>query len=143
MQLSPSHTKIVLWILGCVAGGVIIVWIGFSSIIGRGVYRESQKAMAQFGGGRAEALIALVDCQTCSLHDRTQAVWALGQLRDKRSLPVLYKYYTGGPCNHELQICQNELSKAIRWTEGNEFVLPQLWRPLLHDNKASPAATGE
>ena len=127
--------KLTVWILGIAAGIIIIATAGINGIIGWRVYRESQKAMAQFSGDRVEALIAMVDCQTCSLHDRTQAVWALGQLRDKRSLPVLYKYHTGESCDHERMICQEELRKAIRWTEGKSFVLPQLWRPLLRNNR--------
>jgi hypothetical protein len=139
MQVKSGRMKTVIWILGCIAIGVIVVSVGLNAIIGRGVYNESQKAVAQFGGGRVEALIALADCQICSVYDRTQAVWALGQLRDKRALPILYKYYTGGPCDHQRQICQKELRKAIRWTEGNSFMLPQLWRPLLPDNKDRPS----
>ncbi len=131
MQPTFERKRISLWILGVIVVGVMLVWIGLSTIIGRGVYKESQKAIARFGRGRVEALMAMVDCQTCDVHDRTQAVWALGQLRDKRALPVLYKYYTGGPCDHQRQICQYELSKAIRWTEGKSFMLPQIWRPLL------------
>jgi hypothetical protein len=95
--------------------------------------------MAQFDGDRVEALIALVDCQACSLRDRTQAVWALGQLRDKRALPVLYKYFTGKPCDHQRLICQYEISKAIRWTEGKSFMLPQIWRLMLSDRDLSAA----
>lgn len=89
------------------------------------------KAVARFSGDRIEALIATVNCETCSLRDRNRSVWALGQLRDKRALPVLYKYYTGKRCDHKTQICQDQLRTAIKWTEGNSFMLPQLWRPFL------------
>jgi hypothetical protein len=131
MPILSKLMKIVSWILGFAIGGAIIAWVGISLLIGWGVNSDSRKAMAQFGGDRIEALIAMVDCQTCNPYDRTQAVWALGQLKDKRALPVLHKYYTGGPCNHFGQICQYELSKAIRWTEGKSFMLPQIWRALL------------
>jgi hypothetical protein len=128
--------KIALWILGSIAGIVIVAWIGISVMIGLSVSGESSKAMEKFGGNRVEALVTLVDCTTCPVTDRTQAVWALGQLRDKRSLPILYKYYTGNPCDHQHMICQNELSKAIRWTEGKSFMLPRIWSPFLRDKNS-------
>jgi hypothetical protein len=131
MKNSKKGLRLIAWILGIIAGFVIIVFVAGSLLIGWSVNDNSKKAMAQFGGDRAEALIAQVDCETCSLDDRNHAVWTLGQLADKRALPVLYKYYTGKRCNHMREICQYELSKAIKWTEGNSFMLPQMWRPFL------------
>lgn len=117
----------------------VVAYLGCSLMIGRGVNSASESAMAQFDGDRVEALIALVDCQTCDLHDRTTAVWALGQLKDKRALPILYEYRTGKRCDHLHQICQYEISKAIRWTEGNSYMLPQIWRVMLRFDHGSAA----
>ena len=64
-------------------------------MIGPAVKSFSQTAQAQFPGKRIEALMAMVDCESCSLRDRNNAVWALGQLDDARALPVLEKYHTG------------------------------------------------
>lgn len=100
-------------------------------LIGAGILQVSHKAMAQFRGDRIEALISLVNCETCNLLDRNSAVWALGQLRDKRALPMLYKYRTGKPCNHSTSICQYEIAKAVKWTEGNAYMFPQVWRVVL------------
>ena len=123
------------WTLGFALGIVIVAYIGISLMIGSDVNKTSQRAMAQFTGDRVEALIALVDCEGCSLHDRNLAVWTLGQLRDKRGLPVMHKYYTGEPFNHEWRICQYVISKAIRWTEGKSFMLPQVWRLMLRNDR--------
>jgi hypothetical protein len=128
-----------MWVLGIAAGIIFVLYLGCSVMIGWGIETASQKAMAQFKGDRIEALIALVDCQNCRMEDRNLAVWALGQLKDKRALPILYKYRTGKPCNHWSQICQYEIAKAIRWTEGNSYMLPQIWRVMLND-KHRPAA---
>jgi hypothetical protein len=136
MRILRRTKKIAAWILAIALGIVIVVYLGGSLMIGWGVNKESRSAMAQFNGDRIEALIALVDCQNCRLEDRNQAVWALGQLRDKRALSVLYKYRTGKPCNHLRQICQYEIIKAIRWTEGNSYMLPQIWRLMLRDDPA-------
>jgi hypothetical protein len=70
--------------------------------------------MTQYPGDRVEALCALVACGSCSLTDRNHAVWALGQLRDRRALPILEKYYTGQECNHSLDLCQYEIRKAVK-----------------------------
>jgi PBS lyase HEAT-like repeat len=130
---------IAAWMLVIVVGILIVGYLGGSIMIGLGINKESRSAMARFSGDRIEALIALVDCQDCRLEDRNHAVWALGQLGDKRALPVLYKYRTGKPCDHSRQICQSEISKAVRWTEGNAYMLPQIWRVMVRDDRR-PAA---
>ena len=137
MRILKRVMKIALWILAIAVGLLIVVYIGVSLMIGWGINKESRSAMARFSGDRIEALMAFVDCQDCRLEDRNHAVWALGQLRDKRALPVLYRYRTGKPCNHWRQICQYEISKAIRWTEGNSYMLPQIWRVMVRDDRRS------
>jgi hypothetical protein len=139
MRILKRASKIVSCVLAIVIGIPIVVYLGVSIIIGWGINKESRSAMARFSGDRIEALTALVDCQDCRLEDRNHAVWALGQLRDKRALPILYKYRTGKPCNHLRQICQYEIGKAIRWTEGNSYMLPQIWRVMVRDDRRSAA----
>ena len=139
MRILKRVSKVAAWILAIVVGILIAAYLGVSIMIGWGINKESRSAMARFPGDRIEALTALVDCQDCKLEDRNHAVWALGQLRDKRALPVLYKYHTGKPCDHSRQICQYEISKAIRWTEGNSFMLPQIWRVMVWDDRRSAA----
>ncbi len=128
MRALADALKVAAWLLVIVLGVAFVASIPLYIMIGSGVNKTSQSAMAQFPGDRVEALMALVDCEGCSLHDRNHAVWALGQLKDKRALPVLHKYYSGKPCDHEREICQHEITKAVRWTEGKSFMLPQLWR---------------
>lgn len=69
--------------------------------------------MAKYPGDRVQALCTLVKCESCSLAERNRAVWALGQLRDERAMPILLKYYTRQKCNHALDLCQYELKKAV------------------------------
>ena len=139
MRILKRVSKIASWVLAIAVGILIVVYLGASLMIGWGINKESRSAMARFSGDRIEALMALVDCQDCRLEDRNHAVWALGQLRDKRALPVLYKYRSGKPCSHSRQICQYEISKAIRWTEGNSYMLPQIWRAMVRDDRPSAA----
>ena len=139
MRILKRVSQIASWVLAIVIGFLIVAYLGASIMIGWGINKESRSAMARFSGDRIEALMALVDCQDCRLEDRNHAVWALGQLRDKRALPILYKYRTGKPCNHLQQICQYEISKAIRWTEGNSYMLPQVWRVMVREDRRSAA----
>ena len=136
MPILKTVLKIAKWTLGIIAGILLLLYLGASLLIGQGINSTSRRAMEQFDGDRIDSLIALADCQECTLKDRNHAVWALGQLRDKRALPVLYKYRTGQPCDHLYQICQYEIGKAIRWTEGNSYMLPQIWRVMLRDDSS-------
>jgi hypothetical protein len=137
MRVFRRVSKIAWWVLAAASGILIFAYLGVSVLIGLGVHKESRSAMARFSGDRIEALMSLVDCRDCRLEDRNHAVWALGQLRDMRALPILYKYRTGKSCIHSHQICQYEISKAIRWIEGNSYMLPQIWRVMVLDNRRS------
>ena len=91
---------------------VAFVMICFS--IRSSVKEISAEATQQYPGDRVEALIAYVKSENHSLRKRNLAVWALGQIGDKRALPVLTEFYTGGPCDHDNLLCQGELQKAIK-----------------------------
>jgi hypothetical protein len=93
---------------------VMVCWSIRSSVIDM-----SAEAVSQYPGDRIEALMAYVDSEDHSLRQRNRAVWALGQIGDKRALPVLEKYYTGGPCDHVNSLCQEELGKAIKACNGS------------------------
>ncbi len=67
-----------------------VMFAEFLIVSGVGTY--SRVAQAHFPGKRVEALIAMLECQTCNVQDRNHAVWTLGQLDDPRAIPVLEKY---------------------------------------------------
>jgi hypothetical protein len=109
---------------------IFIVLLGLLAgdglIIGSYLRLFSRKAQSQFPGKRVEALIALVQCQSCDRRDRNSAVWALGQLDDQRALPVLESCYAGNHCElldrETLQIALRHLrhhdrnrSEAFLW----------------------------
>jgi len=64
------------------------------------------------------ALMTFIQSDSHSLKERNNAVWALGQARDSRALPVLRQYYSGGECDHSRELCQYELKKAIKLCSG-------------------------
>ena len=69
-------------------------------------------------GDDVAALLDYVQSDAHSLRERDHAVWALGQARDRRALPVLEGYRTGKSCDHDRDLCQYELGKAIALCQG-------------------------
>ncbi len=102
-------------VLGVSAVFLLFVIAGLGAVLASihfGVTDAARSAMKKYPGDRVQAFCSLVDCQTCSRQERNRAVWALGQIRDARALPILMKYYNqpGQTCRN---VCQNELQKAI------------------------------
>jgi len=87
-------------------------------IIDRSAHSYAAAAQQQYAGDEVEALIAAVADDHGALPDRNHAVWALGQFRDPRALPVLRRHYTGHECQHDQFLCQYELKKAIDLCAG-------------------------
>ncbi|MHC4117600.1 MAG: HEAT repeat domain-containing protein [Planctomycetota bacterium] len=92
-----------------------------------GVRRSSALAMQEHPGDRVEALMAYVSSQDHTLRERNRAVWALGLIGDKRALPLLEKYRTGRPCDHDTTLCQGEIGKAISKCKGNTAKWSRFW----------------
>ena len=94
-------------------------------------------AVRQHPGDKVEALMMLLGPQEYgyrkhSYRMNNRAVWALGQLGDDRALPFLRNLLTGQPCDHNTNLCQGEITKAIQKLDKDYFNLPQsLWRSLL------------
>jgi hypothetical protein len=96
-----------------VAALVTTAFFTVSWSIQSGINRASEMALREQPGDPILALIAFANSGTQPLGERNRAVWALGQLRDRRALPVLEKHYTGAPCDHARGLCQKELRKAM------------------------------
>ena len=97
---------------------LLIAFVMICWSIRTSVKEMSAEAVREYPGDRIEALISYVDSDNHSLRQRNRAVWALGQIGDKRALPMLEKYYTGGPCDHQNALCRRELSKASEACNG-------------------------
>ena len=96
--------------------------------IGKGVKSISEEAVQKYPGGKVDALIAFVDSKDNSLRRRNQAVWALGQLGQKKALPVLEKHYHGEPYDRTRELSQYELKKAIKLCKGGLNISAWTWR---------------
>ncbi len=125
--------KYILRALAILVIVLLVVVAGAELLIGSGVRSFSQTAQAHFPGRRVEALIAMVECKSCSLQDRNHAVWALGQLDDLQALPILEKHYTGAKCDHLRNLCQDKLQTALRHLrhQDNNRGESLLWRWML------------
>ena len=110
---------IVLFVLSFVI--TVLELVVAELMIGPAVRDFSQTAQAQFPGKRIEALMAMVDCESCNLGDRNNAVWALGQLGDQRALPVLEKYYAGAKGYQPNNLSQNRLRIALRHVRHEDY----------------------
>jgi len=91
------------------------------TLIGLDVNQRCEVAQDKYNGDCVDALISYLKDENNSYKSRNSAIWALGQIGDKRALPVLESYYTGNipkkePINNT--ISQYELKKAINLTSG-------------------------
>ena len=102
--------------------------VAISVFIGRSVRATSEAAMRSYPGDAVEALVSCMADKTHTLRERNRAVWALGQLGDRRALPALREHFTGQQCNHTNGLCQYELEKAIKLIDGGINVTAWAWR---------------
>ena len=102
---------------------------------------EQEESFTVFGvfGGRVdfiffwqvEALIGVLEDESNPYGMRNSAIWALGQLGDRRALPVLENLYTGDIPEREPwdgTLSQHELSKAIKLARGGFNATAIFWR---------------
>ena len=120
-------------LLVCVVGIILLsLWIEL------GVKKVCAEAAQKYPGDKVEALMMSVETEEHGYDAHRYSVnnhafWALGQLGDKRALPFLKKLSTGQPCDHETNLCQGEIQKAINKLETNGFNLPAfLFRRVLN-----------
>ena len=110
----------------------LFVFFVTASQIGFGVKDVCRTAKSKYRGDCVAALSRLVDDGGNSYKSRNSAVWALGQLGDKRARPVLAKYYRGDPpekkCNRRKNLCQYELYKALKLVDGGLNISAFAWR---------------
>ena len=110
---------------------LLFIFLFSVNLIGYSVKEKCQIAQAKYEGDCVEALISYLDDENNDFRSRNSAIWALGQLDDERSLPVLKKYYTGYDgerCNSSQELAQLELKRAIHYMEGGLNITAFFWR---------------
>jgi hypothetical protein len=126
--LSHPVRRRLLRVCGLIAVPGLAAYVCLSLWIGAGVCAVSTLARERHPGDRVEALMRYVEDTRHPLRDRNRAVWALGQLGDRRALPGLRKLHTGGACAHGSALCQRELAKAIHLLDGGVNLSALVWR---------------
>jgi len=118
MKLALKITSATIFLL-VLAYFILRVWIGGS------VKENIAIAKDIYHGTAEDALIEMLQDESISTNDKTHiAVWTLGQLHSEKALPLLKELYMEDPegktCygNHDTEICQYELFKAIEAIEG-------------------------
>ncbi|MFZ6035344.1 MAG: HEAT repeat domain-containing protein [Patescibacteria group bacterium] len=104
---------------------ILNIWIGYE------VKDLCQNAKKQYGGGCVEALMVQLNDEKQDFRTRNDSIWALGQLGDRRALPVLKRYYTGNIPDREpldKTISQYELKKAVNLAGGGLNITAWAWR---------------
>ena len=128
--------KEIFHLLSYIAGIAVFIFLFFffitASWIGFGVKENCQAAVNNYGGECVDALMHLIEDENADFDDKNSAVWALGQLGDKKALPFLQKYYNGEVnhqrCNRGETLCQFELQKAVKLLDGGLNISAFVWR---------------
>lgn len=99
--------------------------------IGYGVKKQCELVQNKYGGECVNALMNLVADES-SQYGKNSAIWALGQLGDKKALSFLEKYDTGekiiGREKWDEGISQYELRKAIKLLKSGFNLSAFIWR---------------
>lgn len=93
-------------------------WLAIKVIIAISTVNTIKDAKSSFCGDSVEALCSMALTDTISLERRNKAIWALGQLKDQRAIPVLNSLLTDQKCDHEKYVCQRKVKKSIKKIEG-------------------------
>lgn len=88
------------------------------------VKKACLKAQSEYEGDRIISLVQYIQSDGNTFRARNSAIWALGQLADKKALPFLYELDKTLPeqekCSYGDYLCKYEVQKAIKWCEeGN------------------------
>lgn len=109
-------------------GLVVVAYLGGGILIGHSVNQAVAAAREDHSGTPVAALLEVVSSEHYSLKPRNRAIWALGQMGDPTALPALEEAFTGGPCDHDHELCQHELEKAIAACRGGINISSPIWR---------------
>ena len=134
MKKTKKNKKLKNWFLYWSAVGVgffVLMFLLTTTWIGIDVNERCQLAQGRYEGDCVEALIQVLDNKENSFTERNQAIWALGQMGDKRAKGVLEKYYTGEiperePYNEGLS--QYEMQKALKLVNGGLNITHWVWK---------------
>ena len=131
-KIETAKLKKILLYGGSVGVGILFLFfVVTSTLIGYSVREKCELSQSKYEGDCVEALISHLEDEENSYRERNNAIWALGQIGDERTLPILNKYYTGVIKDREPfdgDISQYELKKAINLAGGGFNMTAFVWR---------------
>ena len=92
--LKKFNKNLISYIIGIGLLLFLFVFLITCTQIGYDVNKECELAQNKYGGQCADALIGLISDESSQL-GKNSAIWALGQLGDKKALSFLEQYDTG------------------------------------------------
>lgn len=129
--MKKDKKLLVIYCLGIAVVCFVFVFLISVNFIGYSVKNKCQIAQQKYEGDCVEALNSWLLDESNSFESRNDAIWALGQLGDERSLPVLesfYSDYNGEVTKLNEKLSQYELQKAISYYEGGLNITTFFWR---------------
>jgi len=127
-----NRKKLVVYTISIGVMFFLLTFFVSANLIGKEVNNQCSIAQQEYTGDCVEAFIKLIEDETVGYGEKNSAVWALGQLGDKRALPFLQKYYTGYDRNNRTKrdeaLSQYELRKAIKLLDGGFNITAFIWR---------------
>lgn len=109
----------------------VMLFVVSSTWIGYNVKNECASAISHYGGDCVEALSAQLLDENLDYGTRNSTTWALGEIGDRRALPVLERLFTGDiPARESWDgtLSQYELRKAIKLIKSGFNLTHWAWR---------------
>ncbi len=132
-----KKTSLRKFILSVILIGLAVLIILFAvslRMIYTGVESICEIASNKFETDNVEALISLIESDEFSFKQKNKAIWALGQIGDRRALPLLRKLDTDEiqekPLDSDKYIVQYSVEKAIRQINSNFIVTRWMYHRL-------------
>ena len=127
-----NRKKLVLYVIGIGVMFFLLTFFISANLIGDEVENRCKIVQQEYEGDCVEALMKLIKDETTEYREKNNAIWALGQLGDKRALLFLQKYYIAYDSNdrnkQDEAISQYELHKAIKLLNGGFNATAFIWR---------------
>jgi hypothetical protein len=125
--------KVLVFILPSGVIAIMLLYAISCTLIFSSVKSICDRAKKEFKINNTESLMALIESEKFNFEEKNDAIWALGQSGNKKSLPLLERLYTGkirNRCNRHQYICQYELKKAIKFINSDFVVTRWMYRGL-------------
>ena len=132
LMKKPNLRKIILSVILIGLAALIILFAISLLMIYSGVESICEIASNKFETDNVESLISLIESDEFSFKQKNKAIWALGQIGDRRALPLLQKLDTDEiqkkPLDSDKYLVQYSVEKAIRQINSDFIITRWMYR---------------